>query len=155
MVLPLVEDLPVVGPVSGDHLRRFVLAMAEATAPTDGTVQAIPPRARRGRPPRNAYVACEVAYMTDVEGRAPFTPPPSPEGIEEDGPTIVVSTPEVDRPGEVTTQRAYLNPGPNLRWEPEAAQEDRWRCRGLHRWRQDGRAMLAALGAEPWCPPHV
>ena len=142
-------DLAVVGPVSGDHLRRFTLALAEATKPTDGTMQATPPRAEPGRPPRNVYECCEIAYMADIEERDEFVPPAWVGRAHGD----TYRSPDPDAGANVTTQRAYLDREPNLRWEPEPAQADRWRCRGLHRYRQEGREMLAALGAEPWCEP--
>ncbi len=106
----------------------FEEALGEAT---DRTAGESVPRARRGQPKRNVYVAAEVAYMLDVEGRLPFTEPAN---------VTAALLPEPSR----DTVRGYLDPALAI------TRDEGWRSITLRRWRDDGRRVLAAVGGWPW-----
>jgi hypothetical protein len=76
----------------------------------------------RGRPPRNAYLAAEVAYLWDLE-RKPL--------VEREGQVSAVSS-----------AFAYLRPGER----PLCQEVDRT----MRRWLREGRETLAEIGAFPW-----
>lgn len=91
-----------------------------------------PRRPSRGRPARNAYLAAEVAFMLDVEGR-----------------------PQLDGSPPSFEVWAYLGArgqgGKRLKLEEVTWRRDTKRCRAITRvWRDDGREVMAALGAWPW-----
>jgi len=115
-----------------------------------------PERASPGRPRRNAYLAAEVAVMRDVQGRPlrDTTLPPlldrhdRPVHVDKDG------NPE-KRP--VFGVWPYLGSrgqhGELLDLEQITHTRDSLRSRGVTRWRDDGRKVMAALGAWPWAVP--
>jgi hypothetical protein len=143
--LPLVIEMPLLVEPDPDLLDAFLLARARAVDPEmarewmgdNGLAVA------RGRPPRNAYVECEIAYLADIEGRAQFSKPSAGQGWQ----------PEPTEPRfRDQTQRAYLNPNSVLTvasttW---ATGTTVFRDETLKKARSSGRRRLAALGAWPW-----
>lgn len=161
--LDLVMPLPLLSDPDPSLLAAFYSALAEATEPV-GAATSARSRSRAehesddkpglGRPRRNAYLAAEAAYFHDIELRPEFTSPTRYRWFR-DGPPehVPCGAPDLTardfnwRSMRRATQRSYLNPSLRLQWDNSL---DRFRSRGVRRWREEGRRVLAALCVWPW-----
>jgi len=133
-IVQVVMALPRVAPADAEVAAAFRVAEREAVKTKEereaaktagGDLRRSQPQPGAGRPRRNIYIAAEIAYMADIEQR-----------------------PLQDQREHAFGQHDYL--GDHLALEPVSHERDSERSRTVRRWRNDGRAALAALGAWPW-----
>ena len=158
--LEVVLPLPQVRPRSPEAVKSYALAASEAIGET------APHRDHAGRPPRNLYVAAEVAVMFDIERRSKIEPPldisarDARERLKRYGcPTCgkglrpVLREPSGRTVAMLVCALGHQHPEPGAVGPfsmldylgPNTAT-----MKTIDRWRNDGRAFLAQLGAWPW-----
>lgn len=161
LITEVVIPLPQIRAPSQDAVESYDRAVNEAIG------EAAPHTGRTGRPPRNLYVAAEIAVMFDIERRSKIEPPLNTEAREARERLARWCCPVCGRRLRQERHRqpigrsistlvcnlGHRHPLPGA-VGPFSMLDYLWPSteprKTIDRWRNDGRAFLAQLGAWPW-----